>query len=312
MTDTIARFLTYLRDELRYSPNTVEAYRRDLSFWLDHYGPSRKVEEATQVDIRRFIADEARKGLSTATLRRRSVAVRALFRFMMRRGDVGANPARGLNPGRLPKRLPVNLRSDDTAAMLDALDAAAPDSFDDIRDCLISEILYATGLRCSELISLRDDRVDTARCELRVVGKRNKERLIPFSPRLAALIDRYRDARKSDDGPGAALPGEPLLVRADGRPLYRKMVYNKVHGAMAEAGVKASRMSPHVLRHSFATDMLEGGATLNSVQQLLGHASLATTQIYTHISLAELQKNYAAAHPRSHSNHNRNINPQKA
>ena len=207
----------------------------------------------------------------------------------MRTGELSVNPVAGLNPGRLPRRLPVNVRPEETERMLTAM-ADDVDSFDAARDRLLMEMFYQTGMRCSELIGLRDDRVDTLRGELRVTGKRNKERVIPFGASLGRMIDDFRALRSDSDGPGAAAPGDPLFTRRDGRPLYRKLVYNVVHEAMQANGVHAARLSPHVMRHSFATDMLAGGADLTGVQQLLGHASLATTQIYTHISIQELKK----------------------
>ncbi len=228
----------------------------------------------------------------------------------MRTGELSVNPVAGLNPGRLPRRLPVNVRPEETERMLTAM-ADDVDSFDAARDRLLMEMFYQTGMRCSELIGLRDDRVDTLRGELRVTGKRNKERVIPFGASLGRMIDDFRALRSDSDGPGAAAPGDPLFTRRDGRPLYRKLVYNVVHEAMQANGVHAARLSPHVMRHSFATDMLAGGADLTSVQQLLGHASLATTQIYTHISIQELKKNYAAAHPRA-SHHNQDISTSKS
>lgn len=304
MMTTIERFTSYLRDELRYSPNTVEAYRRDIEAWREHYGTERDVKDASPADIRTFIADRAKHGYAVSSLRRTTVSLRSLFRFLMSSDGLETNPVGNLNPGRLPKRLPVNVRQSETEAMLDDMEEKTTD-FSSLRDLLMVEMLYETGMRCSELIDLRDDRVDTARGELRVKGKRNKERVIPFGPELGQLIAEYRQSRLGGEGPGSAGHGEPFFVRADGRPLYRKMVYNVVHSAMASSGVHAARLSPHVMRHSFATDMLSGGASLNSVQQLLGHASLATTQIYTHISLEELRKNYAAAHPRAHQ-HNQN------
>ena len=224
----LERFLSYLRDELRYSDNTVEAYRRDIEAWLEHYGEARPVEAASSADIRRFIADQARKGRSTATLRRRTVALRSMFRFLMRTGELSVNPVAGLNPGRLPRRLPVNVRPEETERMLTAM-ADDVDSFDAARDRLLMEMFYQTGMRCSELIGLRDDRVDTLRGELRVTGKRNKERVIPFGASLGRMIDDFRALRSDSDGPGAAAPGDPLFTRRDGRPLYRKLVYNVVH-----------------------------------------------------------------------------------
>lgn len=304
MMTTPERFTSYLRDELRYSPNTVEAYRRDIEAWSSFYGTEKPLEDASPADVRHFIAERARKGYAISSLRRTTVAIRSLYNFMMRNDGLKANPAGRLNPGRLPRRLPVNVKPSETASMLDDMEEQAS-GFTGLRDRLMLEMLYETGMRCSELITLRDDRVDTSRGELRITGKGNKERVIPFGQGLSELISDYRLARTAGDGPGAAGPGDNFFVRADGRPLYRKLVYNVVHSAMAQAGVHATRLSPHVMRHSFATDMLSGGASLNSVQKLLGHSSLATTQIYTHISLEELRKNYASAHPHAH-HHNHN------
>jgi integrase/recombinase XerC len=162
------------------------------------------------------------------------------------------------------------------------------------RNTLIINMFYSTGIRCSELLTLRDADVDTSRRELKVLGKRNKERIVPFGDELARMITAYRSLRKN--GPG---PNNEFFVRPDGKALYRKAIYNVVHNAMTEAGIHAARRSPHVLRHSFATDMLNNGAELNAVQQLLGHSSLGTTQIYTHVTLRELKHNYQLAHPRA-------------
>ena len=156
-------------------------------------------------------------------------------------------------------------------------------------------MIYSTGLRCSEIQGLMDKDVDTARGELKVLGKRNKERIIPFGKELSDMITTYRKLR--DDTVGTTAPNE-FFVRESGEPLYRKLIYNVVHKALAGNTV-ASRQSPHVLRHSFATDMLNNGADLYAVQQLLGHQSLATTQVYTHITYRELKQNYQQAHPRA-------------
>ncbi|MDE7151014.1 MAG: site-specific integrase, partial [Candidatus Amulumruptor sp.] len=231
MMTALARFISYLRDELRYSPNTVEAYRRDIESWLEHFGDSRPIEAATQADIRSYIAAEAKSGLSIASLRRRCVALRSLFRFLMHEGTITANPVSGINPGRLPKRLPVNVKPEETASMLDGM-AENDGDFTAVRNRLIMEMLYETGMRSAEIMGLRDDQVDTRRQELRVLGKRNKERIIPFGASLAGLIDEYREARLMPGGPGAADSGQPMFVRPDGRPLYRKLVYNIVHSAM--------------------------------------------------------------------------------
>ncbi|MDE6459066.1 MAG: tyrosine-type recombinase/integrase [Muribaculum sp.] len=169
------------------------------------------------------------------------------------------------------------------------------DDFNQVRDRLIVDMIYTTGLRASEVTGLLDADIDTARGELKVLGKRNKERIIPFGPELAKMIAQYRNLRASTVPPPAA---DEFFVRKSGEPIYRKLVYNAVHNALSGHTV-ARRQSPHVLRHSFATDMLNNGADLYSVQQLLGHQSLATTQVYTHITYRELKQNYQQAHPRA-------------
>lgn len=290
-------FLTYIACELRLSANTVAAYRRDLRQWHDYatrpphdrFTP----ELYTVNDLRLWIASLATAGDSPRTVRRKVQSLRAFYAFMMRRHGLTANPAAELTPARIPKDLPVNVRPAETAAMLDRpLDLT---SLSEVRARLIVDMLYQTGMRCTELITLRDAAVDTAAGELKVAGKRNKERIIPFGPELSRLITIYRTLRDATASPTDGT----FFARDDGRPLYRKMVYNTVHGMMADCGVHAARLSPHVLRHSCATDLLNAGADLTSVRQLLGHASLATTQIYTHISYRDLQHNYQLAHPRA-------------
>ena len=160
-------------------------------------------------------------------------------------------------------------------------------------------MLYSTGMRAAELTGLRDTDVDLSARELKVLGKRNKERMIPFGEELAELIARYREARNSSFG-----RCDTFFVLANGRPIYYKEVYRTVRAALEENGVHATRLSPHTLRHSFATDMLNNGSDLRAVQELLGHASLSTTQRYTHLTYRELKQNYQQAHPRAQKNEN--------
>lgn len=301
----IEQFLDYLRLELNYSKLTVDAYRADLKAW-SRFATGDKPEElnpmdVTTSDLRLWIASLAREGNSPRTIRRKASALRAFFRFLMRRHGLASNPASGLTLAKIPKDLPVYVRPEDTARILDDSAAETSDDFSEVRDRLIVDILYSTGIRCSELVGLLDVDADTAKGELKVLGKRNKERIIPIGPELMQSIDRYRRLR--DSSPSTSIsPSDreaPLMVRDDGRPIYRRMVYTVVHRALSEGNVHASRLSPHVLRHSFATDMLNAGAPISSVQQLLGHASLASTQIYTHVTYSELKHNYQLAHPRA-------------
>ncbi len=292
----IDAFLTYLKREQNLADLTVSAYRRDLEQWRDFATDGGccpfMPEEASVSDLRQWMMSVASGGLSGRTIRRKVQSLRAFYRYMMRVGKTDRNPALDLVLPKISKDLPVYVKPAETAAMLDAeLDA---DDFRSYRDRLVLETFYATGVRCSELVDLLDANVDTAKCELKVRGKRNKDRIIPFGKRLAEMIDHYRTLRTETTG----YVTDNFFVRPDGRKLYRRLVYSIVHEAM-EGVVHASRMSPHVLRHSFATDMLNNGADLNAVQQLLGHQSLATTQVYTHITYRDLQKNYQHAHPRA-------------
>lgn len=301
----IEQFLEYLRLELNYSKLTVDAYRADLKAWADFATGNRPEEldpmEVTTSDLRLWIGSLASGGDSVRTIRRKASSLRSLFRYLMRRHGLDSNPASGLILAKIPMDLPVYIRQEDTERILDDTAADAADDFTAARDRLIIDLLYSTGMRCSELIGLLDVNTDTRKGELKVLGKRNKERIIPIGPELTQAIDGYRALRDSSPDTSVSLLDRqaPLLVNRDGRPLYRRLVYRVVNRALTEGNVHAARLSPHVLRHSFATDMLNAGAPISSVQQLLGHASLASTQIYTHVTYSELKHNYQLAHPRA-------------
>ena len=292
----IDSFLTYIRCELNYSVHTVDAYKRDLYQWAEFATNSAPEnlhpESITTNDLRLWIASRSRQNDSPRTIRRKVQALRAFFRYMMKHKGMKVNPASELILAKTDKPLPVYVRQSETDSILDAsLDL---DNFTEVRDRLIVMLIYETGLRCSEVQQLLDADIDTKKGELKVLGKRNKERIIPFGRELSEMIETYRHLR--DDIKPASLTKE-LLVRPNGEPLYRKLIYNVVHENLS--GATCQRKSPHVLRHSFATDMLNNGADLHSVQQLLGHQSLATTQVYTHITYRELKQNYQQAHPRA-------------
>ncbi len=298
----IDSFLTYMRCELNYSAHTVLSYSTDiyqLADYLTDAGGSKAIIAAdfdptsvTESDIRAWIATRSAKGDSRRTLRRKIQSLRAFYRYLNLIGKSLDNPAADVVVARPTNDLPVALREEETNALLD-------EPFDETdflaaRNHLMLLLLYTTGLRRAEIISLRDADADLSRCELKVLGKRNKERVIPFGNELRKEIGNFRDLRCRlgiDNAPN-------LLTRPDGQPLYPKIVHDVVKKALT-GNVHASRTSPHVLRHSFATDMLNNGADLNAVQQLLGHNSLSTTQIYTHISYRELKQNYQQAHPRA-------------
>ncbi len=294
MTKYIESFLEYIRCELNLSACTVSAYRNDLEGWADFATGGRSDElepfSVTAADLRLWLAKMAATELSRRSMRRKVSALRSFYKWLCARRGATFNPAAELRTARPPKELPVYVNPAELNAVIDsALDAT---DFEDVRNELIVTMFYSTGMRCSELLTLKEADINLTRGELKVLGKRNKERIVPFGEELRQMIEHYIDVRPC--GPG---PDGELFTRTDGRAMYRKAIYNIVHSALN--GVHAARRSPHVLRHSFATDMLNSGADLNAVSRLLGHASLATTQIYTHVTLRDLQHNYQLAHPRA-------------
>lgn len=301
----IDSFLTYIRCELNFSDCTVSSYHSDISQWYafaasaslagcDIHTAEPDPTRVTLNDLRLWVSYLSSEGIGVASIRRKIQAVRAFYKYLLKRGLCDVNPAADLRPAKLPRRLPVCVRPDEIAAVLD--DDVDDSDFVDFRDRLIIYMLYATGMRVSELVNLRDDAVDCSRCELKVLGKRNKERVIPFGRALSEMVEHYRILR--DKQVASFDAGLTFFVRPDGRPLSRVMAYYIVKGKL-DGRVAAKKHSPHVLRHSCATDLLNNGADITAVCQLLGHQSLATTQIYTHLSYRELLNNYKLAHPRA-------------
>lgn len=302
--DLIKRFLEYIRTELGYSALTVSAYTRDLTQWADFArsadAPDVDPLTVTTSDLRTWIAYLSAQGMAMRSIKRKASALRSFFKFLHRESLIADNPAASLITGHLPKPVPVYVRTDETMRIIDDNSNAA-DDLETVRNTLILALFYTTGIRCSELTGLRDVDVDTQRGELKVLGKRNKQRVIPFGEELGALIDQYRVMR--DDNPETSVSRSdltaPLFTASGGKGLNRKTVYNVVHRLLSEGGAHAERLSPHVLRHSCATDMLNSGAPISTVREMLGHASLASTQVYTHVSYRDIQQNYQLAHPRA-------------
>ena len=294
MNATVERFLQYLRHERNLSWRTVDLYRRNLDQW-DAYmtagGRPLDLLSVTEGDIRQWLMQRSSQGDCSGTLRHKVQAIRALYRYLLRRGDVTVNPAAQVELAKLAKPLPKFVREKAVNAVLDA-DIDMED-FAQVRDRLIVMLVYETGIRLSELIGLQDAAVDVDKHELKVRGKRDKDRIVPFGDELARWVTDYRRLR-------ADVPNEcgNLLLTAKGKPLYPSLVYHVVHDSLADAGA-TGKLSPHVLRHTFATVMLNNGAELNNVKELLGHESLAATQVYTHVTLSELKHNYELAHPRA-------------
>ena len=302
----INSFLTYLRCELNYSAHTVSSYGTDIQQFAEFITAGKPDEfdapSCTPADISSWTMSLAETGMTLRSIRRKLSSLNALYRYLMRTQGHTNNPAADVPLARIPRNLPVYIRQDEMEEIIDSNSPASkkihkPD-FTQERDSLIVLMLYSTGMRRAEIIGLADTAVDSIRHELKVLGKRNKERIIPFGREMAEAIDDYRSLRSARFGGG---PTETFFTRDDGQPLYPSIVDLIVRRVLTGA-THATHHGPHTLRHSCATDMLNNGADLTSVKELLGHSSLATTQVYTHITYRELKQNYQHAHPRAQKN----------
>lgn len=286
----LADFLVYLGAELQVSPNTVAAYRRDLGRLLEAHPASLPDREA----LSRHLLDLQRH-LAPASVARAAAAIRGFYRFLHAEGVAPEDAAEGLLGPKLEQRLPKALSR---ASMQRLLDQANDDTDLGLRDRAILHVLYATGCRVAEVTDLRTTSVIEEHRLLRAFGKGRKERLIPISDGALALVVRYRDSvRPALRARATRDPGDVLFLSRTGRPLDRVRIWQVVRGAAAAAGIEAA-CSPHALRHSFATHLVAGGADLRSVQEMLGHASLATTQVYTHVDHERLKSVHGRFHPR--------------
>ncbi|MCK4282808.1 MAG: tyrosine recombinase XerC [Candidatus Brocadiae bacterium] len=295
MAELIDEFLHRLVVEKGYSPNTLRAYATDLGMFAEFLGRrGRKLAEATVQDVRAFMATLQAKGLARSTLARRTAAVRSFYKFLLQQGVKNANPMAALRSPRREQKLPTFLTVKEVERLL-----AAPNvsTWAGRRDLAILETLYGAGLRVGELVGLDHDDVDLSSGMLRVRGKGKKERIAPAGRCAAAAIKDYL-ARAGGGGPPRLDPHALFVNVRAGRRLTARSVRRIMRKYALMAGLNPA-LSPHSLRHSFATHMLSSGADLRAVQELLGHENLSTTQIYTHLSHDQLRATYAKAHPRA-------------
>ncbi len=304
MRRLIHRYLEHLQGERQLSPQTLRAYEHDLVTFHDFLardflgkepdavGP----KDADPLAVRSFLAALTRKGLSKRSQGRALSAVRSLFRFACREGILEANPAQGVRTPKAPKTLPRHLRPGEVESLIEAPEGEGPLV---LRDRAILELLYAAGLRVSELVGLDWPDVDLSARMVRVMGKGSKERMVPFGrPAAVALrgwLGVWETLRKPVDEAGG---GQPVFLNHQGTRLTDRSV-RRVIDRWVDAAAVARGVHPHTLRHTFATHLLEGGADLRAIQELLGHSSLSTTQKYTHLEVDRLLSVYRDAHPRA-------------
>jgi tyrosine recombinase XerC len=286
MKDHIEQFIRYLEVERGVSAHTVRAYRKDLEEF-SAYAAS-KPEDTDLIDIRGFIAAQINKGLSKITVSRRLSSIRSFFKYLHREGYITANPAKLVSNPKIPKMLPRYLSVDDVFSLIERPEGIG---FITVRDRAILELLYSSGLRVSELSGLNVDDLNIRESLVKVRGKGNKERIVPVGSKAVDAVKSYlveRILRRSRD--------KALFLNRTGTRLTDRGV-RRIVVKYARASAMTGHVGPHVLRHSFASHLLQGGADLRVIQELLGHASLSTTQKYTHLDITHLMDIYDKAHP---------------
>jgi len=288
-------FISYLLLEKNYSKHTASAYKKDIQSFADFCRDEYVLEHINNVEyniIRNWIVSLVNADISNRTVNRKVASLKAYYKFLQRIGNIDTNPLAKHKALKTSKKVEVPFSEEEMQRILSQL--PFEDDFEGRRDKLIIELFYTTGIRRSELINLKINDVDIAGRSIKVLGKRNKERIIPL---LAPTIDLflsyflYRNALES------ILDKEHVFLARSGNKIYETLVYRIINGYFSKVSSKVKR-SPHILRHTFATHLLNKGADLNSVKELLGHSSLASTQVYTHNSIAELKKVHSSTHPR--------------
>ena len=295
LVNRVEKFLAYLTADKGYSPLTVQTYRGDLIHFEQFFTMLDQTMTWADVDsdvIRRWIAERMEEGTGPRTVKRSLSALRSFYRYLLRLGLVEKDPTRLVRNPKVGKTLPSFVKQSEMDRLLDGV--TYPDNFEGHRDRLILLTFYTTGVRISELVGLNIENVDLSSGELKVTGKRNKQRIIPFGEELRENMAAYQKEMVETFG----IHTGALFVDKQGLRMTSAKVRERVHLYLSMVTTQKKR-TPHVLRHTFATVMLNNGADLGAVKELLGHESLATTEIYTHTTFAELRKEYEKAHPRS-------------
>lgn len=289
-------FIDYLELERKYSAHTVLAYQKDLEAFFCFVKELYEVEDPKMISytfVRSWIAQLAEAGVSHRSINRKISSLKAFYKFLLKTGDITHSPLAQHKSLKMKKEIQVPFSEAEVDKVLKALQAS--EEFSDLRDLAIVSLFYATGMRRSELINLKISDVDFSAHNIKVLGKRNKERIIPLIFWVEEGLKKYLEARENY---GVDKNNPFLLLTNKGDKLYETFVYRIINDYFSKVSHK-TKTSPHMLRHTFATHLLNNGADLNAVKELLGHASLASTQVYTHTSIAELGRVYKNAHPRN-------------
>ena len=298
--DYIKDYLNFLENNQRYSPNTIHSYSIDLYDFKAFIQNTFDIDliNVKRIHINDWIMFLNELGLKASTINRKIVALSSFYNFLVNKNIIPQNPVNNISKPKIPKRIPQYVKSKDLNVDIlnEDFENNATSDFEPMRNILIIEMLYQTGMRRSELVNLKNEDIDLYRKTIKVLGKRNKERYIPFTDDFKKLILDYINI-KSDFFANKQIDDNFFLLK-NGKKLYDKFVYRVVNSYLSDLNY-ISQKSPHILRHTFATHLLQEGADLNAIKELLGHSSLASTQIYAHSSIEHIKKVYSKAHPRS-------------
>ncbi len=293
----IAPFLDYLQFEKRYSRHTIIAYQTDLEQFLqflkDQYDEIPALDQINSMFVKSWLAEMKRRqeGITAKSLNRKISTLKSFFKYQLKTGILEKSPMDSIISPKMSKRLPVYVEEKEMHTLFDHV--AFPDNWQGRTELLVMKLFYQTGMRLSELINLKETQIDIAGKQIKVLGKGNKERIIPVERSFLVDLQKYVDEKQME------IPGvQNLFVSENGKPLQPRSVYAFVHQYLAKV-TTVQKKSPHILRHSFATHLMNGGADLNAVKELLGHSSLAATQIYTHNSIEKLKEVFNKAHPKA-------------
>lgn len=291
-------FLDFLRYEKRFSSHTVVSYQTDLAQFTAFLKQEYEMEEPAQAThplIRGWVVSLMSQDLDPRTVNRKVACLRSYYKFLLRTHVIQANPMLRIKAPKMAKKLPEFVPEESLNRLLNSFEFEA--TFAGARDQLVLEMLYGTGIRLSELLGIAEADVDAGARTVRVTGKGNKQRIVPLNPSLLQVLTKYEAARVAEFGPS---PANSSLLRTDkDEPLYEKLVYRTVKKYLSQISTSVAHQHPHALRHAFATHLLGKGADLNAIKELLGHASLAATQVYTHLSVDRLKSVFEQAHPRA-------------